>query len=56
MGVTEKIRLRAGQVRLGQVGDAVMWDHTCAPYQAIPYGPGCGRLLHHTNIKGDVWS
>jgi hypothetical protein len=48
MGVTEKIRLHAGQAPVGQVGDA--------PYPAMPYDPGCGRLLHHTNIKGDAWS
>lgn len=38
-----------------KVGDAVMWDNTGTLHRAMPYDPGCGRMLHRTIIKGNSW-
>jgi alpha-ketoglutarate-dependent taurine dioxygenase len=35
------------------VGDAVMWDNTGTMHRAMPYPPGCGRLLHRTILQGE---
>jgi len=31
----------------------VMWDNTGTMHRAMPYDPGCGRLLHRTKTEGE---
>ncbi len=35
------------------VGDTVIWDNTGTMHRAIPYDPGCGRMLHRTKLEGE---
>ena len=37
-----------------RVGDLVMWDNRCVMHRRDPFDPNSRRVMHRTQIKGDV--
>jgi taurine dioxygenase len=37
-----------------RVGDLVMWDNRCTMHRRDPFDPGARRVMHRTQIKGEV--
>lgn len=37
-----------------QVGDVVLWDNRCTMHRRDPFDPDSRRILHRTQIKGDL--
>lgn len=37
-----------------QVGDVVLWDNRCTMHRRDPFDPTARRILHRTQIKGEV--
>jgi taurine dioxygenase len=37
-----------------QVGDVVLWDNRCTMHRRDPFDPDTRRILHRTQIKGEV--
>jgi taurine dioxygenase len=37
-----------------QVGDVVLWDNRCTMHRRDPFDPSARRILHRTQIKGEM--